>query len=63
MSAEYAYALHVEKDFKKAEKIKKTFEKVMKTHPNILWFGKIKTQNIGREKLLVFFFLKNRKKG
>jgi len=31
---EYAYALCVEKDSKKAQKIKNRFEKVMKSHPN-----------------------------
>lgn len=31
---EYAYALCVEKDSKKAQKIKNRFEKIMKSHPN-----------------------------
>lgn len=34
LRTEYAYALCVENDLKKAEKIKKRFEKIMKSHPN-----------------------------
>ena len=34
LRTEYAYALCVEKDSKKAQKLKKRFEKIMKSHPN-----------------------------
>ncbi len=33
LRTQYAYALHIEEDFHKAEKIKKRFENIMKTHP------------------------------
>ena len=33
LRTQYAYALHIEKDLNKAEKIKKRFERIMKTHP------------------------------
>lgn len=34
LRTQYAYALGIEHDFKRAKKIKKTFEKIMKSHPN-----------------------------